>query len=123
VNVEHHAQVRLGQGSKKRKSFPDKTGSKNKILSFGSSHARKIGRMHRETLGKIFDIVSIVKPNAPLGNVVEDLGKLGNNFTKKDHIVIVSGPGNNLGRNYNCSIEKKINFIAERSANTNARFV
>jgi hypothetical protein len=45
-----------------------------------------------ETLGKKIDIVSIVKPNAPLSSVVEDFVKLGKNFTKQDHIVIVGGP-------------------------------
>jgi hypothetical protein len=35
----------------------------------------------------------------------------------------VSGPGNNLDGNYNYSIEKDINFIAERTANTNVGFV
>ena len=29
-------------------------------------------------------------------NVAEDLGKLGNDFTKRDHTIIVGGPGNSL---------------------------
>jgi hypothetical protein len=33
-------------------------------------------------LGSKFDICSIFKPNAPLANVVEDLGKLGKDLTK-----------------------------------------
>jgi hypothetical protein len=69
------------------------------------------------------NIVSIAKPNAPLANTIEDLGKLGKNITKMDHTVIVGGPGNSLNRNYNYSIEKDINFIAERTANTNTGFV
>jgi hypothetical protein len=44
------------------------------------------------------------KPNAPLANVVEDLGKLGNNLNKRDHIIIVGGPGNSLDRNYHYSV-------------------
>jgi hypothetical protein len=51
------------------------------------------------------------------------LGKLGKNFTKKDHTLIVGGPGNSLDRNYNYSTDKDIDFIAERTANTNVGFV
>jgi hypothetical protein len=61
--------------------------------------------MLKENLGNKFHIVSIFKPNAPLASVVEDLGKLGKGLTKQDHIVIVGGPG--------------VNFIAERTSNTN----
>jgi hypothetical protein len=78
--------------------------------------------MLKESLGKGFDIVSIFKPNAPLANV-EDLAKLGKDLTKQDHIVVVGGPGNSLDRNYNYSIEKDINYIAERKTNTNVEFV
>jgi hypothetical protein len=35
----------------------------------------------------------------------------------------VGGPGNSLDRNYHYSIEKDINFTAERTCNTNVRFV
>jgi hypothetical protein len=75
--------------------------------------------MLKESLGIGFDIASIFKPNAPFANVAEDLGKLGKNLTKQDHIVIVGGPGKSLDRNYNYSIEKGINYIAERTNNTN----
>jgi hypothetical protein len=60
--------------------------------------------MLRESLGKGFDIFSIFKPNAPLANVVEDLGKPGKDLTKQDHIVVVGGPGNSPDINYNYSI-------------------
>jgi hypothetical protein len=66
---------------------------------------------------------SLFKPNAPLANVVEDLGKFGKNLTKRDHVVIVGGPGNSLDRNYHYSIEKDIYFIAERTSSTNVGFV
>jgi hypothetical protein len=78
--------------------------------------------MLKENLGKGFDIVSIFKPNVPLANLVEDLGKLGKDLTKQDHIAVVGGPGNSLDRNYNYSIEKD-NYIAERTTNTNVEFV
>jgi hypothetical protein len=55
----------------------------------GSSYGREIGPMLKESLGRGFDIVSIFKPNAPLANTVEDLGKLGKGFTKQDLTVIV----------------------------------
>jgi hypothetical protein len=54
------------------------------VKLLGSSHGREIGPMLKESLGERFDIVSIIKPNAPLANVVEDLGKLGKDLTKHD---------------------------------------
>jgi hypothetical protein len=44
--------------------------------------------MLKESLIESFDIVSNNKPNAPLANVVEDVGKLGNGLNKQDHIII-----------------------------------
>jgi hypothetical protein len=35
----------------------------------------------------------------------------------------VGGPGKSLDRNYHYQIEKDINFIAERTSNTNVRFI
>jgi hypothetical protein len=49
-------------------------------------------------------IISIFKPNAPLANTTEDLGKLGKDLTKQDHIVIVG-----VDRNDNYCIQKDIN--------------
>jgi hypothetical protein len=51
------------------------------------------------------------------------LRKLGKNFTKRDHTVILGGPGNSLDRNCHCQIEKDINFIAEKTSDTNVRFI
>jgi hypothetical protein len=44
------------------------------------------------------NICSIFKPNTPLAKVVEDIGKLGRAINKRDHIIIVGGPGNSLDR-------------------------
>jgi hypothetical protein len=96
---------------------------KRKILLLGSSHRREVRPMLQEHLGTEYVATSIFKPNAPLVNVVEDLRKLGKDFTKQDRIVILGGPGNSLDRNCHYQIEKNINFIAERMSNTNVRFV
>ena len=64
---------------------------KKKILLLGSSHEREIGPMFLEHVGTQHDITSIFEPNEPFANVVEDLRKLGNDFTKRDHIIIVGG--------------------------------
>jgi hypothetical protein len=40
-----------------------------------------------------------------------------------DHIVIVGGPGNSLDRNHHYSVEKDVNFNAERTTNTNVGLV
>ena len=44
--------------------------------------------MLQEDLGTEYEITSIFKFNAPLANVSEDVGKLGNDH-KGDHITIV----------------------------------
>jgi hypothetical protein len=68
-------------------------------------------------------MMTIFKANVTLAKVVEDLGKLGKDLTKQDHIIIVGGPGNNLDRDYYYPIEKDVNFIAERTVHTNVGFV
>jgi hypothetical protein len=47
---------------------------KRKILLLQSSHGKGIGPMLQETLGSSIEVSSIVKPNASLANVVDDLG-------------------------------------------------
>jgi len=79
--------------------------------------------MLQKLLGTEYEATNIFKPNAPLENVDEDLTNLGKDLTKKDHIVIVGGPGNSLERNYHYSIEKDLNFIARRTDHTNITFV
>jgi hypothetical protein len=79
--------------------------------------------MLQKHLGYEYELISVFKPNAPLENVVEDLANLGKDLTKKDHIVIVGGPGHSLEGNYHYSIETGLNFIARRTDHTNVRFV
>ena len=66
------------------------------------------------------EITRTFKPSAPLGDTVEGLGNLGKDRTKRDHVIIVGGSRNSLDRNDHNSVEKYINFIAERSSNTNS---
>jgi len=47
--------------------------------------------MFLEHLGTQYEITSIFKPNEPFANVAEDLRELGNDFTKRHHIIIVGG--------------------------------
>jgi hypothetical protein len=75
--------------------------------------------MLRVTPGKIFGIVSILKPNGPLTNFVVNFSKLGKNLTTQVNTVTLGGPRTSLDRIYNYSIEKDINFIAESTANIN----
>ena len=96
---------------------------KRKIVLLGSSHGRNIGPMLQEKLGTEYIVTSIFKPNAPLANVIEDLGNLGKDLTKQDHIVIVGGPGNSLDRKYNYSIEEDLNYIAKRTCHINVGLV
>ena len=87
-------------------------------MLLGSSHGQDIGPMLQEHLGTEYEVTSIIKLNAPLENVVEDLENLG-----KDHIVIVGGPGNSLDRNFKYLIKKDLNIIARRTNHTNVGFV
>jgi hypothetical protein len=115
LDVGQHCPVLLKHECREVKPFAGKTESKRKVLLLGSSHGRKIGPFLQENLGTEFHIVTIFKPNASLTKVAEDLGKLGKGLTKQGHIII----GNSLGGNYYYSVEKDVNFIAERTANTN----
>jgi hypothetical protein len=88
----------------------------------GSRHERGMRPMFQENLGSKFEVCSIFKSNAPLENV-EDVRKPGKDLTKQDHIVTVGGAGNSLDTNQDYSINKYLNFIAEKTSNTNVGFV
>jgi len=78
--------------------------------------------MLQENLVLKFEVCSIFKPNSPLANVIEDVRKLGKDLTKQDRIVTVGKAGNSL-RNQDCSIGKCLNFIRDRTSNSNVGFV
>jgi hypothetical protein len=65
-------------------------------LLLGSRHGQDIGPLLQNHLATEYEITNIFKPNAPLENIVEDLANLRKDLTKKDHIVIVGGPGKKL---------------------------
>jgi hypothetical protein len=64
-----------------------------------------------------------VEPNAPLAQIVEDIGKLGEGLTKQDHVIIMGGPGKSLKSNYHYSVQNDLNFIAESISNIDVGFV
>jgi hypothetical protein len=94
-----------------------------KIVFFGSSHGRGMGPMLQESLGSKFETCSILKPNAHLAKVAKDVRKLGKDLNKQEHTVIVGGAGNRLDINQYYPIYKDLNFIAERTSNTNVGLV
>jgi len=55
----------------------------------------KIGPLFEEHLGTEYEVTSNIKPCARLANVAVDLGKPGNDFTKRYHIT-GGRPGNSL---------------------------
>ena len=67
---------------------------------------RESGPTLKEHQGTEYEITNIFKHNAHLTNVAEDLGKLGNNLIKPDHIIIVGEPGKSQGRNYHFSMKR-----------------
>lgn len=101
----------------------DEVGTKSKVLLLGSSHGRGIASLLKEDLGNHFDVLGIVKPSAGLSHVTEDLVKLTSGFTKRDHVVIVGGPGNSLDGDSNYSIEKDLCDVSESSSHTNVKVV
>jgi hypothetical protein len=56
--------------------------------------------MLQEHVSTEYEITNIFKPNAPLADVDEYLEKLGNDLTKRYHIIKVGGPRSSLDRNY-----------------------
>ena len=117
LEVDQQNQGLLKHKDMKIKSLTGKSNSqKKKILLLGSSYGWGIGPLLQNHLGTEYEVTSIFKPNGPLEDIVEDLANLGKDLTKKDHIVIVGGPGNSLERNYHYSVEEDLNFIARRTS-------
>jgi hypothetical protein len=124
MEVDEQSPGLLKHVDQKVRPLEGKTKSqKRKIVLLGSSHGQDIGPMLQEKLGTEYEVTSIFKPNAPLANVIEDLGNLGKDLTRQDNIVIMGGPGNSLDSNYHYSIEEDLNFIAESTSHTNVRLV
>jgi hypothetical protein len=124
LEVDQQSSGLLKHVDQKVRSFAGKTKSqRRKIVLLGSSHGWDIGPMLQEKLGTEYEVTSIFKPNAPLANVAEDLGNLGEDLTNQDHIVIVGGPGNSLDSKYHYSIEEDLTFIAKRTSHTNVGLV
>ncbi|KAJ4425506.1 hypothetical protein ANN_27700 [Periplaneta americana] len=98
-------------------------GRKSKVLLLGISHGRGIANLSKEELGSDYEICSIVKPSAGLTHLTEDLVKLSSDFTKRDHIVIVGGPGNSLDRDVSYSVEKDLENTSKDSSHTNVEVV
>lgn len=70
-------------------------GKKVKILLLGDGRAKRMGSMFRdECHGNNFDICVVSKPYAQLESILSEAGKLTNNFTKEDYLVIFGGSEN-----------------------------
>jgi hypothetical protein len=55
----------------------------------GSQDLFRIGFLFQESVGMIFDVVSVCKPSAPLEIVVKGIGKFSKGFIKQENNVIV----------------------------------
>jgi hypothetical protein len=95
---------RLGTKTIHSEMRKNKNKNKRKLLLLGSSHGREIGPMVQENLAIKLAMCNIFKPNNPLANVLEDIGKIHKGITKQNNIIIVGLSGNILGRNYHYSI-------------------
>jgi len=59
--------------------------------------------MLQDHQGTKYEIKNTFITDAPLVKVGEDLGKLGNDFTKLYHVTVVGETGKGLNRNYHYS--------------------
>ena len=76
---------------------------KGRFFLLRSSHGRKIVLMLQDHQGTKYEIKNTFITDAPLVKVGEDLGKLGNDFTKLYHVTVVGETGKGLNRNYHYS--------------------
>lgn len=67
------------------------TSTKRKVIILADSHGRKLSAKLKSELSENFEITGIVKPNARLHNIVQDIDKLSAGFTHKDCIIIIGG--------------------------------
>ena len=77
--------------SKKRNAGVGKSCSRRKVLLLSSSNGRGCSTVIQEKLGNNYEVSGVVKPNARLVNVVEDIDALTKNFNKNDCVVVLGG--------------------------------
>ena len=64
----------------------------NKILILGDEHGKNINHKMRNKLEfKSYKIQSVLKPKAPLKDVMESIEQLTNGFTKDDIVILIAG--------------------------------
>lgn len=84
-----------------------------KMLLLGDSHGRNLGPILKDLCFKKFEILSIFKPNAKLGQIVEDIFKLTKHFTHEDVVIVLGGTNDFTDGRISKSILKKILFVSK----------
>lgn len=67
---------------------------KSEILILGDDHARNLQNSLNKNVGSItenYKITSILKPGAPMKNLIENMDILAKNFTFRDYIILIGG--------------------------------
>lgn len=104
--------VTLRQGTLDRKC---------RVLILCDESGRYICNQLRQTLNSgQFSVESIIKPNARLEDVVENMDKLAKDFSTRDYVIVMAGKNNFSEKKY-----PKFRFISDRlrSCSTNVIFV
>lgn len=64
---------------------------KNKVLLLADEYGRGMRNILESFIGKDFVVTAVLKPNAPLDQILRSCGTLCKDFTKSDYIVILAG--------------------------------
>ncbi|CAG9771056.1 unnamed protein product [Ceutorhynchus assimilis] len=86
----------LGQSDQSSGEVRNLETPKGKILILGDSLAYNIRNGLSRHLKYNFDISSVIKPNALIGDVVSDILRLAKNFDTNDYVVVMGGSVNLL---------------------------
>lgn len=91
---------------------------KQKITLMSDSHGRSLGRMLQTSLGRNYEVLSVVKPNATLENVTGGLDCEISGLKNSDHLVIIGGT-NDINDTNEFDIRHYVNRIAHKTKHTN----
>lgn len=78
-----------------RNIIKDAKEKKGRVLVFSDEHGRGIRKILQKLLGQDFLVTSIIKPNAPLNEILKNCDKICKDFTDCDYVVLLAGSNDN----------------------------
>lgn len=95
------------------------SGRKRRVLILCDDSGRYVcDRLTRISKTSLFSVETIIKPNARLEDVIENMDKLTKKFSKRDHVIIMAGKNNFSSKQY-----PKFRFISDRLRSCSANVV